>query len=114
MSRPSMLYWSRFNRNILGCKVDTVLNTLLCAADLIETYWDVKYNQPEQHCLSLFDLIETYWDVKKVNDLVLVVAQRFNRNILGYKLQNIKNEGKNMYGRKNNRNNDLLLFCLQA
>ena len=63
---------------------------------------------------SIKDLIETYWDVKKVNDLVLVVAQRFNRNIVEYKLQNIKNEGKNMYGRKNNRNNDLLLFCLQA
>ena len=81
-----------FNRNILGCKEHG--NYSICS--------------------GYFDLIETYWDVKKVNDLVLVVAQRFNRNIVGYKLQNIKNEGKNMYGRKNNRNNDLLLFCLQA
>ena len=38
----------------------------------------------------------------------------FNRNIVGYKLPNIKNEGENMYGRKNNRNNDLLLLCVQA
>ena len=45
---------------------------------------------------------------------VTVTSGRFNRNILGYKLPNIKNEGENMYGRKNNRNNDLLLLCVQA
>ena len=61
------------------------------------------------------DLIETYWDVKPLSTTVDPPdVFRFNRNIVEYKLQNIKNEGKNMYGRKNNRNNDLLLFCLQA
>lgn len=64
------------------------------------------------------DTIRKYIQEQEENDKLedgrRYIQIRFNRNIVEYKLQNIKNEGKNMYGRKNNRNNDLLLFCLQA
>ena len=53
----------RFNRNILGCKVNDEEDDILKYDDLIETYWDVKEGIPRR-------ARATY---------------RFNRNILGCK-----------------------------
>ena len=63
---------SRFNRDIVECKVIDTYQSTVDEIDLIETLWNVKSKLKSIYSSSNIDLIETLWNVKvrKVWDTV--------------------------------------------
>ena len=52
------------NRNIVECKVLFVAKYYLQETVLIETLWNVKYNNIRAYDVDVCVLIETLWNVK--------------------------------------------------
>ena len=83
-----MWMWSTgINRNIVECKVLSIVGEYVSLAVLIETLWNVKLSSPPRYSVIVLVLIETLWNVKNIaNKSGHRGIPRINRNIVECKV----------------------------
>ncbi len=67
-------FYNRINRNIVECKVVTLLSIFYHRSVLIETLWNVKLSSAGYRAIQHSVLIETLWNVKMLIRDVIGVA----------------------------------------
>ena len=79
----NMFQATGINRNIVECKVVTLLSIFYHRSVLIETLWNVKIWESQGYSVTRLVLIETLWNVKFLrSDTMSITNVGINRNIV--------------------------------